>query len=215
VISSADSCAHVVSLDTTAAQPWKNGGGVTRELLAWPNANEWIFRVSVADIDRDGPFSSFAGVERWFAVLSGAGIVLGTLPSKRITVADAPYQFDGSPTLSCHLIDGPTRDLNVMLQRDRASGWMRAVDLKSNAVRWQTQGSQQSWVRGVFAAVAVNIAIDHQADIVVPAMSLAWQASIGCVAAPSWQVAAQDESATGAAHSAWAFECIAHSGAVI
>mgnify|MGYP003694612933 CR=1 FL=1 len=33
-------------------------------------------RVSVADVATDGPFSTFAGVDRWFAVLDGAGVVL-------------------------------------------------------------------------------------------------------------------------------------------
>ena len=61
---------------TTPPQPWRNGGGVTRELLAWPDGGDWRVRVSVADIDADGPFSAFPGVERWFAVLEGAGVAL-------------------------------------------------------------------------------------------------------------------------------------------
>ena len=55
-----------------AAAPWRNGGGVTRELLrlaARPATGS--VRVSVADIEADGPFSPFPGVERWFAVLRG------------------------------------------------------------------------------------------------------------------------------------------------
>jgi environmental stress-induced protein Ves len=41
--------------------PWKNGGGVTRELLAWPGGGDWQVRISVAEIEADGPFSSFPG----------------------------------------------------------------------------------------------------------------------------------------------------------
>jgi len=59
-----------------AAEPWKNGGGVTRELLALPRGGNWRVRVSVADVASDGDFSTFAGVARWFAVVEGAGVVL-------------------------------------------------------------------------------------------------------------------------------------------
>jgi environmental stress-induced protein Ves len=58
------------------AQTWRNGGGSTRELLAWPEAGAWQLRISVAEITRDGPFSAFAGVQRWFAVLRGDGVRL-------------------------------------------------------------------------------------------------------------------------------------------
>ncbi len=56
-----------------AARPWRNGGGTTRELLARPTDDAWRVRVSVADVVADGPFSSFADVSRWFAVIDGAG----------------------------------------------------------------------------------------------------------------------------------------------
>ena len=66
------------SAANAAPQPWRNGGGVTRELLCLPagSGNDWTLRISVADIDADGPFSPFPGVTRWFAVLDGAGVRL-------------------------------------------------------------------------------------------------------------------------------------------
>jgi environmental stress-induced protein Ves len=65
-----------IQADQVAAQAWRNGGGQTRELLAWPNASDWKLRISRADIASDGPFSAFAGVQRWFVVISGKGVVL-------------------------------------------------------------------------------------------------------------------------------------------
>ncbi|MEO8526020.1 MAG: HutD family protein [Caldimonas sp.] len=56
--------ATVARFADTAAQPWRNGGGVTRELLAWPGVGDWCVRVSIADIEADGPFSTFSGVQR-------------------------------------------------------------------------------------------------------------------------------------------------------
>ena len=55
---------RLVRLDEVNPQPWRNGGGMTRELLAWPEAERWRARVSVADIAEDGPFSPFPGVDR-------------------------------------------------------------------------------------------------------------------------------------------------------
>jgi environmental stress-induced protein Ves len=98
-------------------QPWRNGGGLTRELLAWPPGDGWRLRISVAEICADGPFSVFAGVRRWFAVLEGAGVALtvdGT-PHHQ-TRTDPPLAFDGGAHTDCRLLAGPTRDLNLMLR---------------------------------------------------------------------------------------------------
>ena len=60
---------NAVRLDQVTAQPWRNGGGLTRELLAWPGGEDWRLRLSVAQVTQDGPFSQFGGVQRWFSVL--------------------------------------------------------------------------------------------------------------------------------------------------
>jgi environmental stress-induced protein Ves len=61
----------IVETINVPPQPWRNGHGHTRELLAWPDAADWRVRVSVADIVTDAPFSSFPGVQRWFVVIDG------------------------------------------------------------------------------------------------------------------------------------------------
>jgi environmental stress-induced protein Ves len=109
----------VIRLADCPPQPWKNGGGVTRELLAWPrdqqNPNDWQLRISVADITQDGAFSSFAGVHRSFAVIEGAGVRLQFAERLEIVTQDAkPLQFDGADAPYCELLAGETRDLNVM-----------------------------------------------------------------------------------------------------
>ena len=104
-----------VTFDGLPVMPWRNGGGVTRELLAWPRADDWAVRISVADIARDGPFSAFSGVERWFAVLAGEGVRLGD-PAAEVTADDDALRFDGGDAPACALRGGPTRDLNLMLR---------------------------------------------------------------------------------------------------
>ena len=106
---------HVIYLADVAPRPWKNGGGTTRELVAWPDAAHWVWRMSVAEVAQSGPFSRFDGVQRWFAVLGGAGVVLTHNEQWRIlTVDSTPFCFDGGGLTDCELMDGPTQDLNLM-----------------------------------------------------------------------------------------------------
>ncbi len=107
----------MIRLDEIAPQPWRNGGGKTRELLRLQqdNSPSWQCRISVADIESDGPFSSFEGVERWFAVVEGAGVAL-RFASQETTLlkSSPPFCFDGGTPPDCKLIHGATRDLNLM-----------------------------------------------------------------------------------------------------
>lgn len=105
-----------ISADQVQPQPWKNGGGTTRELLAWPHAHDWALRISVARIERDGPFSSFPGVQRWLAVLEGAGLHLFDWPQ---AVGDEPLHFDGTLAPDAELLHRPCTVLNLMQRRGR------------------------------------------------------------------------------------------------
>ena len=134
---------------TVAPTPWKNGGGSTRELLAWTpdvhSEGDWALRVSLADIDRPGPFSSFDGIERHFAVLSGAGVLLRWADGRslRMSPADPPLTFNGSDAPDCDLLDGTTTDLNVMARKAAGSVDLH-VALAGSEWIWSGAG------RGVF-----------------------------------------------------------------
>lgn len=91
-----------VRLADCTPQPWRNGGGVTRELLIWtrpnrvssePTGSDWSVRVSVADIAHDGPFSSFPGIDRYFAVLEGKALNSGLMPGERRSAATTRRSF--------------------------------------------------------------------------------------------------------------------------
>lgn len=134
-----------VSLHDCAFVPWRNGGGRTRELLAWPSADDWLVRVSVAEIEADGPFSAFEGVDRSFAVLAGAGVVL-SLPrgEVRLHAGDPALAFLGEEAPLCRLIAGPTRDLNLMTRRSAGHSSMR-----------RGSGADRARWRGLFADVTL------------------------------------------------------------
>jgi len=127
-----------VRVAEVASQPWRNGGGVTRPLLVSPRGDRWQVRVSVADVSVNGPFSRFPGVQRWFAVLDGAGVVL-TIGSTehRLDTSSAAFSFRGDVAVRCRLVDGPTRDLNLML--NGVPGSMQRVVA---AAGWQPQARE-------------------------------------------------------------------------
>ena len=108
---------HIVRLADCPAQAWKNGGGLTRELLVWPSAADWHIRLSVADIHANGPFSNFADVHRWFAVLEGDGVTLTVDGATTVLhCTSQPFAFSGAARTDCRLLGGPTRDFNLMLR---------------------------------------------------------------------------------------------------
>ena len=147
-----------VRLDDVAPQPWRNGGGVTRELLAWPHAAEWQLRISVADIESDGPFSSFPGIDRWFAVIEGAGVELALAAgSTFLRPGDPPLRFAGESAPDCRLLQGPTRDLNLMHRRGLGVASMRQAHAGSRldgSLRWHA----------LYAADAALIDLGHQTE---------------------------------------------------
>lgn len=102
--------------------PWKNGGGVTTEIIVAPEGaalDNFGWRVSMAHVASDGPFSLFPGIDRTLAVLSGSGIRLRVdgLGETALTQAAAPFAFPADVVASADLIDGPITDLNVMSRR--------------------------------------------------------------------------------------------------
>jgi environmental stress-induced protein Ves len=109
---------HLVRWTDAAEVPWKNGGGVTRELVVH-GGDPFEWRLSAATIDRDGPFSEFAGVDRVLVLVRGRGVSLdiGGV-SVRLESPGAGVAFAGEARVGSRLIDGPTVDLNLMTRRD-------------------------------------------------------------------------------------------------
>ncbi len=130
---------RTIGADSIAAQAWHNGTGRTRELLRdeAPDA-PWRWRISLADIDADGPFSAFPGVQRWFAVVAGAGVELVFASGAHQQRSDdAPLSFDGAAAPGCRLLDGPTRDLNLMLRAGTRGALQRGTSFDAD---WPLRG---------------------------------------------------------------------------
>jgi environmental stress-induced protein Ves len=104
------------------AMPWRNGGGTTWEIargrLDDTSDGDWHWRFSLAEIAADGPFSVFPQIDRWLVMVAGEGIALtidGAAP-RRLHRGD-DIQFPGEADIGCALLAGPTRDLNLMVDR--------------------------------------------------------------------------------------------------
>jgi environmental stress-induced protein Ves len=158
---------HRIALAGCPPRPWRNGGGVTRELLAWPRPDHWQLRVSVAAIEQDGPFSPFPGVQRWFAVLAGAGVRLD-LARGAVTLAphDVPIAFEGEDAPWCHLLEGATQDLNFMVQRGSGVAALRVA-----AAGGALEGDLR--FRALYAVEPAQLDIDDRTEP-VGAATLVW-----------------------------------------
>jgi uncharacterized protein len=104
------------------SRPWKNGGGTTRDILVSPpgaSLEDFAWRLSLAQVDRDGPFSRFDDVDRTLVLLSGAMTLHE--PDRRIElVRGQPVQFPGERAIQATVLGGATLDFNVMTRRGRA-----------------------------------------------------------------------------------------------
>lgn len=171
---------NLVALADCVATPWRNGGGITHDLLTWPAPGEgWQLRVSIALIDRAGPFSRFDGISRWFTVLDGAGVRL-TLPAGPVTLrpGDAPLHFDGAAAPGCELLAGPTHDLNFMAPVGAGRSLLR------QAVPGEHIDRPTRW-RGLYTAAPARLRIGTALHSLA-AGTLAWSADGD---GPTWQFA--------------------------
>lgn len=101
---------------------WKNGAGWTREILRWPlESEDWDWRLSIAEVDKEGPFSAFPGVDRELVLLAGEGMRL-LFEDGEVAELQPPHdrvRFAGERAVRSELVAGPTQDFNLMWKRDR------------------------------------------------------------------------------------------------
>jgi uncharacterized protein len=102
---------------------WRNDGGWTREVARDSEGlDDFGWRVSIADVETDGPFSVFDGCDRILVMLTGAGMDLTNVDSGRVTRLrpdNARIRFAGEEPIQATLTDGPTTDFNVLWDRTR------------------------------------------------------------------------------------------------
>lgn len=138
--------------------PWKNGGGVTREVAAWPpgtGSADFDWRISIASVARGGPFSVFPGVDRELAVLEGA-LRLSVEGRAEVTVSpgSASVHFPGDVPCSGDPGAAPVTDLNVMTRRGKLSSRMTWIAVERQHVLRAT--AARTFVLAVDAVTLVS-----------------------------------------------------------
>ncbi|MFI8876890.1 HutD family protein [Streptomyces sp. NPDC055243] len=133
------------------SMPWKNGGGTTREvasgavhapLASAKPADGFDWRVSIADVDAEGAFSPFPGIDRVITLVEGEGMVLTVDGTPQPVEPLSPFAFSGDAATDCRLEAGAVRDMNVMTRRGRATAHVQIVTVTA------AQGAEMACAAG-------------------------------------------------------------------
>ncbi len=111
--------------------PWKNGAGSTCELFRIPDPedrDQFVFRLSKAQIVTSGPFSFYPGIDRTLCLIAGNGLKLN---GKELTLKHRPISFTGEEAIQCELVDGPCVDFNVMVKRKWGKAEVEVLSLNA------------------------------------------------------------------------------------
>ena len=104
---------HLTAADYKV-MPWVNGRGVTTELVRVDREGALLWRLSMAQVVEDGPFSRLPGVERNLTVIDGPGFDL-VGPGLRLRAAPLePVAFSGDLDVRAEGVTGLSVDFNVM-----------------------------------------------------------------------------------------------------
>lgn len=110
------------------ATPWKNGGGTTSEVIAFPPGagfDDFGWRVSIARVETSGPFSKFSGIHRHLAMLKGCvRLKIAGRETLELSPETQPVNFPGDVPTEAEMIDGAATDLNVMTRHGQFSATM-------------------------------------------------------------------------------------------
>lgn len=101
---------------------WKNGGGITHEILAVPDSAGYHWRLSIAEVASDGAFSNFPGLQRILTVISGAGLDLQSPERKLRADIFEPVEFSGDEPITGILRNGAIQDLNLIFDPRHVTG---------------------------------------------------------------------------------------------
>jgi len=127
---------RIQRFDEHRQMPWKNGLGITREVISRPasdGSDGFDWRISLATVGASGPFSIFPEIDRTIAVLQGDGMQL-TVDGKRevrLLVASPPFAFSGDAEVQADCLGGETLDLNVMSRRGRVVHRMTKIGVSA------------------------------------------------------------------------------------
>lgn len=116
------------------AMPWRNGAGTTHEIAIDDSPGEseapFLWRLSMADLAGDGPFSEIADVDRILVLLEGEDVQLTIAGAEPEPLAEhTAIAFPGDIPTSLTMAPGSGRDLNLMWDRTRVQGTVDILNI--------------------------------------------------------------------------------------
>lgn len=126
--------------------PWKNGKGTTTEIAVHPpgaGLATFDWRVSMATVASDGPFSLFPDVDRTLSIIAGEGLMLtiGDARPIRIVADSEPLSFPADVPVDATLLNGGIEDLNVMTRRGRLSHRVERLKVSGSSLQPPSNGT--------------------------------------------------------------------------
>ncbi|MGO1120470.1 HutD/Ves family protein [Rhodovibrionaceae bacterium A322] len=129
---------QLIKFENYQRMAWRNGGGQTAEIASDrvpplstddPAAFDW--RVSLAEVGRDGPYSDFSGYTRILTLVSGGGTLLTDPQGQRLRIDQlySPQTFSGDLAYDGQLLAGPIRNFNLIYRPDRLQARVARLDL--------------------------------------------------------------------------------------
>ncbi|MDP2715916.1 HutD family protein [Rheinheimera sp.] len=114
-------------------QRWQNGGGITHQLCRQDDEHGLLWRLSIAEVASDGPFSRFDNIDRIILLLTGGGFCLhGVGANPQLLDAPLkPFSFAGETAIHCTLLDGAVRDFNLMTRRGAVQAQLQVLTIGS------------------------------------------------------------------------------------
>jgi environmental stress-induced protein Ves len=122
---------RVLRRDDHLRMPWRNGGGVTAQVACSPDGEgsaQFDWRVSFAEVEHSGEFSTFPGVDRVIVLVEGPAMTLIVDGVRHVLQRHQPFAFDGESDTGCE-VRAPTLDLNVMTRRGRVDADVEVLEL--------------------------------------------------------------------------------------
>ncbi|MGC8518897.1 MAG: HutD/Ves family protein [Steroidobacteraceae bacterium] len=114
---------EILRATTYRAMPWRNGNGMTLEIARDPATGEsFRWRLSLADIAQDGPFSAYPGYRRALVLVHGEDLRLafGEHGQRRLSPARRGALFEGDWSTQCSVPLGRCTDLSLIVRKGAA-----------------------------------------------------------------------------------------------
>lgn len=165
--------------DDLPVAPWRNGGGLTREVASGrfdggrdgtaDDTAPFDWRISIADVSAAGPFSAFPGLDRVITLVEGQLMVLVVDGREERLRLYEPFAFPGEAATTCALPRGGTRDLNLMTRRGRCTGSVEILETSGGPQRLAGGcGQRDTQVVAVVAVVGLagttSVTVDGQTE---------------------------------------------------